>query len=341
MAKGYWIARVDVADAEAYKAYVAANAAPLARFGARFIVRAGRFENPEGASRSRNVVVEFPSYQAALDCWKSADYQAAVQLRLPVSTVDMVIVEGYDGQPGTAGSTLRAAAPHAAGRKRAPLSPQRRAGAGSEPISRSVPSAPGATTTISAVAGLRPVRARMFSPWVTTSSTPGPRQRPMTARPRSRSASRRSPRTKALAKAGSTWTGPTPSERRGVDAAAPRRAEHAGDRDSLGAQAGADSTRLVAASLAEVALGRAVVEAPAFGIADAGRVAVAHQRDDAALAQRRPGGRLVGARRRAGRDEQEQRAENAGQAGDERGRRRGRRRRVFGASTDRPSPVVV
>src|SRR6185369_6972178 len=101
MAKGYWIARVDVADAEAYKAYVAANAAPLARFGARFLVRAGRFENPEGASRSRNVVVEFPSYQAALDCYRSADYQAAVQLRLPVSSVDMVVIEGYDGpQPG-------------------------------------------------------------------------------------------------------------------------------------------------------------------------------------------------------------------------------------------------
>jgi uncharacterized protein (DUF1330 family) len=101
MAKGYWIARVDVADAEVYKAYVAANAAPLARFGGRFLVRAGRFENPEGASRSRNVVVEFPSYQAALDCWKSADYQAAVRLRLPVSTVDMVVIEGYDGpQPG-------------------------------------------------------------------------------------------------------------------------------------------------------------------------------------------------------------------------------------------------
>ena len=101
MVKGYWIARVDVADAEGYKAYVAANAAPLARFGGRFVVRAGRFENPEGGSRSRNVVVEFPSYQAALDCWKSADYQAAVQLRLPVSTVDMVVIEGYDGpQPG-------------------------------------------------------------------------------------------------------------------------------------------------------------------------------------------------------------------------------------------------
>ena len=97
MAKGYWIARVDVAQPATYTAYVAANAAPLKRFGARFLVRAGTFQNLEGGSRSRNVVIEFPSYQAALDCWHSADYQAAVKLRLPVSTVDMVVIEGYDG----------------------------------------------------------------------------------------------------------------------------------------------------------------------------------------------------------------------------------------------------
>lgn len=101
MPKGYWIARVDVQDAETYKAYVAANAAAFAAFGARFLVRAGRFENPEGSSRSRNVVLEFPSYQAALDCWHSPAYQAAMALRKPVSEVDLVIVEGYDGpQPG-------------------------------------------------------------------------------------------------------------------------------------------------------------------------------------------------------------------------------------------------
>ncbi len=101
MAKGYWIARVDVADPEAYKAYVAANAASFARFGARFLVRAGRFENPEGSSRSRNIVLEFPSYEAALECYRSSDYQAAVQLRLPVATADIVVIEGYDGpQPG-------------------------------------------------------------------------------------------------------------------------------------------------------------------------------------------------------------------------------------------------
>lgn len=97
MAKGYWIARVDVLDAEKYKAYIAANAEPFKKHGAHFLVRAGRFENPEGTSRTRNIVIEFPSYQAALDCWKSPEYQDAVKLRLPVSTIDLVIIEGYDG----------------------------------------------------------------------------------------------------------------------------------------------------------------------------------------------------------------------------------------------------
>ena len=97
MPKGYWIARVDVADPERYKAYIAANAQPLKKYGARFLVRSGRFENPEGSSRSRNVVIEFPSYQAALDCFKSPEYQEAIKLRQAVSTGDFVIIEGYEG----------------------------------------------------------------------------------------------------------------------------------------------------------------------------------------------------------------------------------------------------
>ena len=101
MAKGYWIGRLDINDPEQYKLYVAANALPLQKYGARFLVRGGQFENPEGASRTRNVVLEFPSYQAAVDCWHSPEYQAAIKLREHVSTNDLVIIEGYDGpQPG-------------------------------------------------------------------------------------------------------------------------------------------------------------------------------------------------------------------------------------------------
>ena len=95
--KGYWIVRVDITDQEAYKAYTTANAAPLRKFGARFLVRAGRFETPEGASRMRNAVIEFPSYQAALDCWNSPEYQEIIHLRSRVSTIDLVIIEGYAG----------------------------------------------------------------------------------------------------------------------------------------------------------------------------------------------------------------------------------------------------
>jgi uncharacterized protein (DUF1330 family) len=97
MAKGYWIAHIDVTDLERYKAYVAANAGPLRQFGARFLVRGGKFENPEGSSRARNVVIEFPTYQAALDCYNSPEYRAAIALRQPVSNGDLLIIEGYDG----------------------------------------------------------------------------------------------------------------------------------------------------------------------------------------------------------------------------------------------------
>lgn len=97
MPKGYWIVRVDITDPEQYNPYLAANAVALKKYGARILVRAGRSENPEGTSRSRNGIIEFPSYLAALDCWKSPEYQQAIKLRLPVSTLDMVIVEGYEG----------------------------------------------------------------------------------------------------------------------------------------------------------------------------------------------------------------------------------------------------
>jgi uncharacterized protein (DUF1330 family) len=98
MAKGYWVVRMDVKDPERYKDYAAANAAAFRKYGARFLVRGGAFENPEGSSRARNVVIEFPTYQAALDCWNSLEYKAAHAIRVPISEGDVVIVSGYEGE---------------------------------------------------------------------------------------------------------------------------------------------------------------------------------------------------------------------------------------------------
>ena len=96
MIKGYWIAHLDVDDAEIYEDYKRANLAPFTRFGARFLVRGGEQEQREGQTRRRTVVIEFPSYEAALACYESEDYQAAKSIRDPVSTGDLVIVKGYD-----------------------------------------------------------------------------------------------------------------------------------------------------------------------------------------------------------------------------------------------------
>jgi uncharacterized protein (DUF1330 family) len=97
MAKGYWIGRVDVHNEDGYKAYAAANPAIFKKFGGKFVVRAGKFENPEGTSRPRNVVIEFPDYATALACYNSPEYQANIKVRQPHSNLDIIIIEGYDG----------------------------------------------------------------------------------------------------------------------------------------------------------------------------------------------------------------------------------------------------
>lgn len=97
MAKGYWVARVDVHNEEGYKPYMAANPAIFQKFGGKFIVRGGKFINPEGQSRSRNVVIEFPDYETALACYNSPEYQANIKVRQPHSLADLVIIEGFAG----------------------------------------------------------------------------------------------------------------------------------------------------------------------------------------------------------------------------------------------------
>ncbi len=97
MAKGYWIGRVDVHSDEGYKAYAAANPAIFKKFGGRYVVRGGKFEAVEGASRSRNVVIEFADYETALACYRSPEYQANIKLRQPHSIAELIVIEGHDG----------------------------------------------------------------------------------------------------------------------------------------------------------------------------------------------------------------------------------------------------
>ncbi len=97
MAKGYWIASIDVRDPEGYKAYVAAAKPAFEAHGARFLARGGAASALEGNARARNVIIEFASVEAAMACYNSDDYQKAKAIRQKVADGDIVIVEGYDG----------------------------------------------------------------------------------------------------------------------------------------------------------------------------------------------------------------------------------------------------
>ncbi len=94
MAKGYWIAHVDVKEPERYKDYVTATKAPFKEFGAKPLARGGRFEGVEGNARARNVVLEFETYERALACYNSPEYQAAAKIRQSCSDGEILIVEG-------------------------------------------------------------------------------------------------------------------------------------------------------------------------------------------------------------------------------------------------------
>jgi uncharacterized protein (DUF1330 family) len=97
MSKGYWVANVDISNLDEYKKYVAANAVPFHKYGARFLTRGGKSEMVEGKLRSRVIVIEFPSFEAALACYRSPEYAAAKKLRESASVADIVVLEGYDG----------------------------------------------------------------------------------------------------------------------------------------------------------------------------------------------------------------------------------------------------
>lgn len=92
--KGYWIAHVDVTDPEGFSAYQRANTVSFNQFGGRFLVRGGVHEVVEGKVRGRTVVLEFPSYEAALACYRSPEYQAAKKLRDGKGEIDLFAVEG-------------------------------------------------------------------------------------------------------------------------------------------------------------------------------------------------------------------------------------------------------
>lgn len=90
----YWVMRIDVSDMETYKSYIAGDAAAVEKYRGWFLVRGGTFEVKEGTARSRNVVLGFESWEAALSCYNSPEYQAALAFRKQAAEAEAIAIRG-------------------------------------------------------------------------------------------------------------------------------------------------------------------------------------------------------------------------------------------------------
>ena len=90
----YWIAHVNIEDAQQYQNYI--ELAPLAfkKYQAKFIARGENATSLEGDEFQKLGFLEFPDYQTALDCYHSDEYQLAKKQRENVATAMITIVDG-------------------------------------------------------------------------------------------------------------------------------------------------------------------------------------------------------------------------------------------------------
>lgn len=99
MPAGYWIAQFQVNDPKGYQEYAKLAGPCVGKFGGKLRTRGGTMTHKEGPKPGGNlVIVEFPSYQAALDCYNSPEYQKAIPLRqgAAVPGGSLSILEGID-----------------------------------------------------------------------------------------------------------------------------------------------------------------------------------------------------------------------------------------------------
>ncbi len=96
MPGAYWIAHVTVTEPEAYGRYAAGATAAITAHGGVFLARGGRYVQLEGKDRPRNVVARFPSLEAAVACYNSPEYQAALAHAKGAAERELMVVEAAE-----------------------------------------------------------------------------------------------------------------------------------------------------------------------------------------------------------------------------------------------------
>ena len=96
MKKGYWISlyfKID--NKENLKKYAETVTPIIKSFGGKALVRGGEHQTFDGDDFIRTVIWEFPSYNKAIECHNSKEYQAGWSLAKQTTKRHMQIVEGF------------------------------------------------------------------------------------------------------------------------------------------------------------------------------------------------------------------------------------------------------
>jgi uncharacterized protein (DUF1330 family) len=95
MAKGYWVvAYQSISDTDKLAAYAKLAAVAIAEAGGTFLARGGQVVAHEAGLTERTVLVEFPTYAAAVDAYGSPAYQQALVALGDAVVRDLRITEG-------------------------------------------------------------------------------------------------------------------------------------------------------------------------------------------------------------------------------------------------------
>ena len=76
--KAYWVCVYEKIDnVEKLREYAVKAKPTVEKFSGKFLVRGGKNRTNDGIESPRTVVVEFPDYNTALECYDSREYQEA------------------------------------------------------------------------------------------------------------------------------------------------------------------------------------------------------------------------------------------------------------------------
>jgi len=94
----YWVARSRIIDPVQYKKYTDPLPAIFKKYGGKVLARGGRYEIMEGPDKfHRFIVIEFPTLEQGVTCFRSPEYVAAATFRRGgAGEVETFIVEGGD-----------------------------------------------------------------------------------------------------------------------------------------------------------------------------------------------------------------------------------------------------